>query len=120
MNLPLSGPLSLQQIQAEFGGTNPISLNEYYAGGAYVPVGAVSTTDGITYTPIPTSGAISISNFYGSTSVVSRGIVSAQQGSDGVTNSITIDVSSPQPILVHSSIFPGGGGRILTSSFGLL
>jgi hypothetical protein len=58
MALPASGPLSLSDIQAEFGGTNPISLSEYYKGGAYV-----LNTD---YAPnVPSSGAIKISDFYG-------------------------------------------------------
>lgn len=58
MALPESGPLSLSDIQAEFGGTNPISLSEYYKGGAFV-----LTTD---YAPnVPTSGTINISDFYG-------------------------------------------------------
>lgn len=37
MALPTSGPISFSQIQAEFGGANPISLSEYYRGGSYVP-----------------------------------------------------------------------------------
>ena len=58
MALPLSGPLSLTDIQAEFGGTNPISISEYYKGGAFV-----LTTD---FAPnVPTSGRINISDFYG-------------------------------------------------------
>ena len=58
MALPESGPLSLSDIQAEFGGTNPISLSEYYKGGAYV-----LNTD---YAPnVPSSGTIKISDFYG-------------------------------------------------------
>jgi len=58
MALPASGPLSLSDIQAEFGGTNPISLSEYYKGGAYV-----LNTD---YAPnVPSSGTIKLSDFYG-------------------------------------------------------
>ena len=58
MALPESGPLSLSDIQAEFGGTNPISISEYYKGGAFV-----LTTD---FAPnVPTSGTINISDFYG-------------------------------------------------------
>jgi len=68
MPLPNSGPLSLNDIQTEFGGTNPISLNEYYAGGALVPAG----TSGING-PVPSSGAISISNFYGTTAFIPFG-----------------------------------------------
>jgi len=65
MPLPSSGPLSLNDIQTEFGGTNPIALSEYYAGGAFVPAGT-SGTNG----PVPSSGTISIGNFYGTSKVV--------------------------------------------------
>ena len=52
MALPASGPISLSQIQTEFGGTNPISISEYY--------GVIAAPGGI-----PSSGPISIGNFYG-------------------------------------------------------
>jgi len=58
MALPASGPLAFTNIQTEFGGTNPIGLNEYYRGGAYVPVSSNTTT-------IPSSGTIAANNFYG-------------------------------------------------------
>lgn len=48
MALPISGPLSFSAIQSELGGTNPISISEYY--------GVAS---------LPVSGAISVDNFYG-------------------------------------------------------
>jgi hypothetical protein len=64
MTLPTSGPLSLSNIQTEFGGSNPISLSEYYAGGGLVPPGT-SGTNG----PVPSSGTISISNFYGTSNI---------------------------------------------------
>lgn len=67
MALPSSGPLSLGDIQTEFGGSNPISLNEYYAGGAYVPAGTSGT-----FGAVPSSGTISIQNFYGTSKVVYR------------------------------------------------
>ena len=35
--LPGSGTLTLAQIQSHFGGSNPVSLSEYYKNGAYVP-----------------------------------------------------------------------------------
>lgn len=65
MTLPTSGPLSFADIQAEFGGTNPISLSEYYAGGTYVPAGTTGTNGAV-----PSSGQISVANFYGTSSVV--------------------------------------------------
>jgi hypothetical protein len=55
--MPLSsGQLSFSEIQSEFGGSNPISLSEYYKSGAYVP--NISST-----TTIPSSSAISVGNF---------------------------------------------------------
>lgn len=65
MTLPSSGPLTLADIQTEFGGSNPISLSEYYAGGAYVPAGTTGT-----YGAVPSSGTISIQNFYGTSNVL--------------------------------------------------
>lgn len=58
------GSLSLSEIQAEFGGNNPIGLNEYYAGNGLVNPGTVGYPSG-SAVAIPSSGAISISNFYG-------------------------------------------------------
>lgn len=49
MALQASGAITLAQVQAEFGGANPISLSEYY--------GAASG--------VPASGSISLSHFYG-------------------------------------------------------
>jgi hypothetical protein len=61
MALPASGPLSLSAIKTEFNGVNPIPMNAYYRGGAYVTSNNTS---------VPTSGAISISNFYGASNTV--------------------------------------------------
>lgn len=60
MTLQSSGAISLDNIQTEFGGSNPASLSEYYAGGTYVPAGTTGTNGAV-----PSSGAISLSNFYG-------------------------------------------------------
>lgn len=68
-----SGALALSEIQTEFGGSNPISLSEYYAGGSNVSSG---TTDG-DGNAIPSSGAIDISDFYDTSAAVSitRGVL---------------------------------------------
>ena len=60
MTLPSSGTLSLSSIQGEFGGSNPISLSEYYRNRPLVPSYPANTG-------IPTSGTISINQFYGAT-----------------------------------------------------
>jgi len=61
MALPSSGTITLAQIQAEFGGSNSISLSEYYRNGAYVTSNNTS---------VPTSGTISLSNFYGAVKAI--------------------------------------------------
>jgi len=57
MTLPASGAIDFNSIQTEFGGTNPIGLNEYYNGGSYVPNYSNNAN-------IPTSGSFSINSFY--------------------------------------------------------
>jgi hypothetical protein len=49
MPLQSSGAISLANVQTEFGGSNPIGINEYYGVAAGVPA----------------SGTISLANFYG-------------------------------------------------------
>lgn len=58
MALPSSGAISITDVRLMFGGASPHSLSEYYKNGAYV-----LSTD--TAPNVPTSGAISLSNFYG-------------------------------------------------------
>lgn len=62
MGIPASGAVSLLDLQNEFGGANPISINEYYRGGALVP----NTSNN---TGIPTSGTISLDDFHGSSAL---------------------------------------------------
>lgn len=91
MPLPSSGPLTFANIQTEFGGSNPIGLNEYYAGGGLVPSGTSGT-----YGAVPSSGTISVQNFYGTQSLVPRGVFGGgQDGFTGPTNIISyISMSS--------------------------
>lgn len=56
--MPSSGAINMGQLQTEYGGANPIGMNEYYRGGAYVP-NQTSTAS------VPTSGAIDLTDFYG-------------------------------------------------------
>jgi hypothetical protein len=76
MALQTSGAISLLDIQNEFGGSNPISLSEYY--------GAASG--------IPASGAISIGNFYGASAgwILTQGSAGTAYGfSSGAYGSIS-------------------------------
>lgn len=65
MPLPTSGALSLNDIKGEFGGPTSPSLGDYYAGGTYVPAGTSGTNGAV-----PSSGAISIGSFYGTSAPV--------------------------------------------------
>jgi hypothetical protein len=72
MALQSSGAITLLQIAGEFGGSKPHSLSEYYRGG-------LTTSNN---TGVPTSGAISLSNFYGTTAVytlTSSGDINSQK-----------------------------------------
>ena len=60
MALPSTGAISLSDIQTEFGGANPIAINEYYAGGTYVPAGTTGTNGAV-----PSSGTIDFNVFHG-------------------------------------------------------
>jgi hypothetical protein len=64
--MPIPGPgpsISMTTIAGEFGGSVPHSLSEYYRGGGLVPNSPGNAA-------IPTSGTISMSNFYGSSNRV--------------------------------------------------
>jgi len=57
MALQSSGPISINDLKAEFGGTAPDGLDEYYRGGLLVPDIPANLL-------IPTSGEISLILFY--------------------------------------------------------
>lgn len=79
MALPSSGTISLNDIQTEFGGTNPISISEYYRGGSFM-------TDN--NSNVPTSGTIDLADFHGSVlaaSIVYEIIGGGGEGAGGYT-----------------------------------
>lgn len=60
--LPSTGALSFDDVQTYYGGVNPISMNEYYSGGTFVPTLARNASD----VAVPSTGQISMSSFRGS------------------------------------------------------
>lgn len=72
---PAGTPLTMQEIAAEFGGSVPHSLSEYYRGGGLVPNGPAANAG------IATSGAISMQAFYGA--------VKAFVFTDNITSDLT-------------------------------
>lgn len=65
MTLPGSGTISINSLVGEFGGSSPHALSEYYRNGSLVSSGN---------TNVPTSGALSLSDFYGATATTTRDI----------------------------------------------
>lgn len=78
MAIPSSGPIALTTIQTEFGGANPISINEYYAGGSFVPAGTTGTNGAV-----PSSGQISFNQFYGTSNIITLDFIVVGAGSAG-------------------------------------
>lgn len=74
MAIVASGQVSIQHLVDEFGGTAPHNLTEYYRGGAFVD--DVANNNGV-----PTSGQISLGNFYGAGNSVT---ITVTQGSSTV------------------------------------
>ncbi len=60
MAVTSSTPISITDISDEFGGSTPHSLTEYYRGGSLVPNTTANNS-------VPTSGAISLTDFFGAT-----------------------------------------------------
>lgn len=68
MSIPTTGPVSLEEISSEFGGTPPHSLSEYYRNN-------VNVTNTPANGSVPASGTISLRSFYGAKGRVSVSIV---------------------------------------------
>lgn len=82
MTLPITN-LTFSALQTEFGGSNPISLSEYYRGGFYVPSGTTSD-----YGTIPTSDQISFGVFRGTRAILDTQTVTVGNFDDGLTISL--------------------------------
>ena len=96
MALQSSGAISLSDIQTEFGGENPISLSEYYRDGDY------TTSNN---TSVPTSGAISLSNFYDASGEIT------------VTSEALINGLSNRKQMLASDFVSAGGILVIPANF---
>jgi hypothetical protein len=102
MTLPTSGPITLLDLQTEFGGTNPIGLNEYYRGGSFIA--------GTDFAPnVPSSGPIALSNFYSASKTTLQTVVFNSSTSWTVPSTFTGNLA----VLVV-----GGGGSGSSSGGG--
>jgi hypothetical protein len=99
MALQTEGPISLWDIQQEFGGAPPTQLREYYRGGSYVLL-----TD---YAPnVPSAGTISVTDFYGAKKTTLTTITFATTGD----NFLVLPETFTGTLNVVSMTGAGGGG----------
>ena len=73
---------SLSSIQTNFGGSDPISLSEYYSGGPLVPATNTDAPNG----PIPSSGQIAIGQFRGAAKLITFNYMVIAGGGSGGGN----------------------------------
>jgi hypothetical protein len=118
MTLPVTGPLSFLNLRTEFNTFGPLSFSAYHRSGGIVGAGAPN---------VPTSGAMSLSQFHGAANVFTFAITSSQAnlnlramaiatGWDGSTplaatinSGVTISSNTVSiPALLISGSFPGG------------
>ena len=119
MTLPASGnPISINSLVGEYGGSGSHSLSEYYRAGSFVANHSNNSS-------VPTSGTISLSNFYGQSNTApgstaltytmvagSNGTNSQQGYLSGLAADGIYFISSPQ-----GSISNNPNGTALTSGF---
>jgi len=100
MTIKSSGSLNTTEIVAEWGGSQPNSLSEYYSGGSLVYSGAADGSGNA----IPSSGTISFSDFYNTTAFAEPGSYTT------VTSSTTATVTvGANAIIIYQAV--GGGGE---------
>jgi hypothetical protein len=105
MAIANTGAISFDTIQTEFGGTNPIAINEYYAGGSFVAAGVQGVAGAI-----PSSGQISLNQFQGSAKPVI--------GQEAFSFAGTYTWVAPAGVTSVSVVAIGGGGRPKRYCFG--
>ena len=105
MTIKSSGSLNTTEIVAEWGGSQPNSLSEYYSAGSLVYSGA---TDG-SGNAIPSSGTISFSDFYDTTAF-------STTSASSTTGTVAVP-SGANAIYVITAIGGGGGGYHSSGSF---
>jgi hypothetical protein len=91
MTIKSSGVLKMTDIVAEFGGTPPYNLSNYYGGGPLVPAGI----------GVPSSGVLKLSDFYGKTKTLNNYLNATPGPYSGVV---------PAGAWAAKVIIRGGGG----------
>lgn len=116
MTLPAAGSsISFSQLQTEFGGTNPISLSEYYR--TATEYGTPVSSDrygkpvaGGNWVIVPATAAISIGNFFSTTKTAATQITGFASNTTQSATSYTTPGSASRVIRVVAMGAGGGGG----------
>ena len=126
MPIPASGAINMSDIRTTFGGTQPDGLSEYYKGGDNVPTNATTTN-------VPTSGAISFSNFRSSSGTSNKKVNFSMRYdpsasfsgvglliSDSVTGTpYSYSGNTSSGTRYYQPVFRAGTGFITSLSFGI-
>lgn len=115
MALQSSGQITIANIVTEFGGAAPHNLTEYYRGGAYVPDGPAGNAS------IPTSGQITLKDFYGAAAstvvTVTEGtVVVFNYASWGYVRANKVPQYSPTPVDFNEATSAAGSRTPTTLS----
>lgn len=118
MALQASGAISIGDLATEFGDSAPNSMSEFYSGGSLVANNAVNVN-------VPSSGAVSLSNYRGSAGTQTRN-VSIRLGyispSGGVGLTTISSTATPFSIggganqIAYQPVFHAGTGFITSAS----
>lgn len=112
MALQTSGPISLGDVNGEFGGGAPISLGACYSGGARVPGGTTGANG-----PIPSSGTISLWHFYGSQSKIILNLIIPSNTTDyNIASAVTAALGYTPVLPLDVNITVGSGVVVSASS----
>jgi hypothetical protein len=109
MTLQTSGPISINDLKTQFGGNTSPSLEDYYAGGTFVPSGTTGVSGAI-----PTSGPLSLFNFYGAPQATTRWL------SSSMNNPATYTVgtqANPNYLDASSFTTTDSAGNIIVATF---
>ena len=94
-----SGTIKITDITGEFGGSTPHSLSEYYRSGGLI---------GDNNTNVPTSGAISLSNFYSAVNSTTRTLANSTDVNLSTTFGGDWTSTIPKVLSIPSGVTIGG------------
>jgi len=118
MALPASGVLSMSTLATEFGDSTPNSMSEFYRGGSLVADNAVNVN-------VPSSGAVSFSNYRSSAGTQTRnisinlGYINPSGGTGLTTISSTgtpVSIGGSANTVAYQPVFHAGTGFITNAS----